>query len=154
MGVETCDRCGDIDADNYYDCDNCRRHLCEPCYGDITLILCKNCVKDPEEGKAIAEQRPKSSASFPIDIKHLQVISFAKAMDGILIKNDHKGGWGEDKCSKKYLQARLVEEVGEYFKLIAQANDMFPKAIYGEQLQKELVDISNFCMMLWDRELK
>ena len=32
------------------------------------------------------------TASFPIDIKHHQVIAFAKAMDEVLRKNDHKGG--------------------------------------------------------------
>lgn len=59
MGVESCDRCGNTDADNFYDCDNCQRHLCENCYGDTTLTACKSCIKDPD-GKTIAEQsRPK-----------------------------------------------------------------------------------------------
>lgn len=91
------------------------------------------------------------SISFPLDIKHPQVIALAKAMDDVLTKNDYKGGWGEDACTIKYLQCRLVEEMGEYFKLIAKANANFPKAIYADQTKKELLDIANFCMMLWDR---
>ncbi len=87
-------------------------------------------------------------ASFPIDIKHPEVIAFAKAMDEVLTKNDHKGGW--QTCTKRYLHYRLVEETGEYFKLLA--NDVESRHIKPvEAERKELVDIANFCMMLWDR---
>ncbi len=89
--------------------------------------------------------------SFPIDIKHPQVIAFAKAMDEVLCKNDHKGGWQE--CSLEYLEARLVEEMGEYFALIAQ-NQSYQVTDMNEYLRKkrkELVDIANFAMMLHNR---
>ena len=149
MSIESCDSCHDTDADNYYDCDNCYRHLCARCYGDITLNACKACVKDPEEGKALAQQKgfePKGTpiVSFPIDIRHYQVIPFAKAMDEVLTKNDHKGGWQD--CGIQYLRHRLVEEINEYFAL-ASKPDSTP-----QRQQKELLDIANFCMMLWDRE--
>jgi hypothetical protein len=78
------------------------------------------------------------------------VIAFAKAMDGILVKNDHKGGWQD--CDIQYLQARLVEELGEYFRSIA-INLDYQKQ-YGKHkpiTSKELIDIANFAMMLWDR---
>jgi len=45
MSVESCDNCGDVEADWYYDCDDCRRHLCEACYGDIALTVCKDCIR-------------------------------------------------------------------------------------------------------------
>lgn len=97
----------------------------------------------------------KESVSFPIDIKHHQVIAFAKAMDEVLCKNDHKGGWGDDKCSRQYLRARLVGELGEYFDRLATFIDDIPSGhsdIHDIELtQKELVDIANFAMMLWDR---
>lgn len=86
------------------------------------------------------------TASFPIDIKHPQVIAFAKAMDEVLCRNDYKGGWQD--CDKNYLRFRLVEEMGEYFALVSNYGDniwKYPK------LLKELVDIANFAMMLWDR---
>lgn len=78
------------------------------------------------------------------------MIAFAKAMDGILVKNDHKGGWQD--CDIQYLQARLVEELGEYFRSIA-INLDYQKQ-YGKHkpiTSKELIDIANFAMMLWDR---
>lgn len=83
--------------------------------------------------------------SFPIDIKHPQVIAFAKAMDEVLSRNDHKGGWQD--CDIEYLRHRLVEEMGEYFALLSCSKEAWTK----ERDKKELVDISNFCMMLWDR---
>jgi hypothetical protein len=86
------------------------------------------------------------TASFPIDIKHLQVIAFAKAMDEVLVRNDSKGGWWD--CDIKYLQARLVEELGEYFAMVAKGS---PSCYQTYQFRKELIDIANFAMMLWDR---
>lgn len=67
---------------------------------------------------------------------------FANAMERVLLVNDYKGGWSEDNCSIEYLEARLIEEVGEYFG--DKANDAFEF--------DELVDIANFAMMIWDRK--
>ena len=86
----------------------------------------------------------ESGVSFPIDIKHPQVIAFAKAMDEVLCKNDYKGGWQD--CDIEYLRHRLVEEMGEYFSLANCCDNVTPM-----QQQKELVDIANFAMMLWGR---
>lgn len=108
-------------------------------------------------GKLIAEQKQNlnNDISFPVDIAHHQVIAFAKAMDEVLCDNDHKGGWGEDMCSKQYLRSRLVEELGEYFGRLATFIDDIPSGhsdIHDVELaKKELVDIANFAMMLWDR---
>lgn len=81
-------------------------------------------------------------------MKHEAVTRFAQAMDEVLTKNDHKSGWGAGDCSIQYLRARLVEEMGEYFALVA----------VGETgtvaVRKELLDIANFAMMLWDRSSK
>jgi NTP pyrophosphatase (non-canonical NTP hydrolase) len=69
-------------------------------------------------------------------------------MDEVLCKNDHKGGWQD--CDINYLRFRLVEELGEYF---AWHNNYSPEWIeaHKDKIQKELIDIANFCMMLWDR---
>ena len=90
----------------------------------------------------------ESGVSFPIDIKHPQVIAFAKAMDEVLCKNDHKGGWQD--CDINYLRFRLVEEMGEYF---AWNVNYSPEWCEKNKttIKKELVDIANFAMMLWDR---
>jgi hypothetical protein len=87
--------------------------------------------------------------SFPIDIKHPQVIAFAKAMDEVLCKNDHKGGWQD--CDINYLRARLVEEMGEYFAWCSRGSPSALSESEHKQSRKELVDIANFAMMLWDR---
>lgn len=67
-------------------------------------------------------------------------------MDDVLTKNDYKGGWGG--CDEAHLRARLVEEVGEYFALVAVEDGR------GAHAKKELVDVANFCLMLWDRAYK
>lgn len=96
-----------------------------------------------------------NSTSFPIDIKHIQIIPFAEAMDEILVKNDYKGGWSENECKVAYLRARLVEELGEYFARVAiniEYEVTKPLDVRDKELEKkELVDIANFAMMLWDR---
>ena len=89
------------------------------------------------------------TASFPIDIKHHQVIAFAKAMDEVLCKNDHKGGWQD--CDINYLRTRLVEEMGEYFAWCSRGSPSALNLSEHKQMKKELIDIANFAMMLWDR---
>jgi len=71
------------------------------------------------------------------------VLQFASEMERVLKLNDHKGGWQE--CDVEYLRHRLVEEMGEYFRSI----EAFTTS--SKIQQKELVDIANFAMMLWDR---
>lgn len=81
----------------------------------------------------------------------MEVLRFASFMEDILQKNDYKGGW-ED-CDMGYLEARLVEEMGEYFALTAK-NKSYQITDMNEYLvkkRKELIDIANFCMMLWAR---
>jgi len=97
------------------------------------------------EDKELEGFQPKGEpiVSFPIQIKHSAIIPFAKDMDKILCENDHKGGWRD--CPITYLRSRLVEEVGEYFALVAN------NEARGKEAQRELIDIANFCMMLWDR---
>lgn len=87
----------------------------------------------------------KESVSFPIDIKHPQVIAFAKAMDEVLCENDHKGGWRD--CDIEYLRHRLIEEVGEYFALLSCSKEAWSR----EKDKKELLDVANFVLMLWGR---
>jgi hypothetical protein len=45
-----------------------------------------------------------------------------------------------------------MEELGEYFARLAVCDTEDQLDIHDKELaQKELVDIANFCMMLWDR---
>jgi hypothetical protein len=76
------------------------------------------------------------------------VEEFAEAMESRLKANDHKGGWGEDKCELEYLEYRLLEETGEYFAQRAKGG----MAQYFN-IEPELVDIANFAMMLYHRHL-
>lgn len=68
-------------------------------------------------------------------------------MEVILRNNDFKGGW--TRSSKEWIRARLLGEVGEYFDEVAQGleNPNIPI----ERQNNELIDIANYCMMLWDR---
>ena len=69
------------------------------------------------------------------------VKQFADTMERVLKENDYKGGWSKDNCSVEYLERRLIEEIGEYFRYI----------VNNEFESDELVDIANFAMMIWDR---
>jgi len=81
-------------------------------------------------------------------------------MDEVLCKNDYKGGWQD--CDINYLRFRLIEEIGEYFAWQASDADAYGDKITAEEwreknkdrVKRELVDIANFCLMLWDRELR
>lgn len=61
------------------------------------------------------------------------VRDFAEEMEIVLKENDYKGGWQD--CTIEYLEKRLKEEITEYF-------------MSKDNKKKELIDISNFCMML------
>ena len=66
------------------------------------------------------------------------VRTFAKAMEAKLKLNDHKKiGW--DTCDLEYLDQRLIQEFQEY-----------TQSVQAE----ELVDIANFCMMLYSRKME
>lgn len=69
------------------------------------------------------------------------LFDFATAMELKLRKNDYKKGWRD--LPIEALQRMLLLELEEY----KVARDFFgPQAA-----RKELVDVANFCMMLWDR---
>ncbi|MFA5036979.1 MAG: hypothetical protein WC479_07370 [Candidatus Izemoplasmatales bacterium] len=108
---------------------------------------CPDCGGFIEKGHPHECKKP--SVSFPIDIKHIQIVPFAKAMDEVLTKNDHKGGWHN--CDIQYLRYRLVEELGEYFAWASRGSPSSISEAEYRQMRKELVDIANFAMMLWDR---
>ena len=82
-----------------------------------------------------------------------EVLRFTDEMERVLQKNDYKGGWQD--CKIEYLRARLIEELGEYFARVAINIDYEstkPLDARDKELErKELVDIANFAMMLWDR---
>jgi hypothetical protein len=134
-------------------CENCRwrAKFNDRCLHDDTF----NRETDKEYYPAIPDWCPlqDKGVSFPIDIKHTQVIAFANAMDEVLCKNDYKGGWRESGI--QYLRARLVEEMGEYFARIAiniEYEATKPLDARDKELErKELIDVSNLSMMLWDK---
>ncbi len=71
------------------------------------------------------------------------VAKFAEHMEIVLKENDYKGGWEGNDCTIEYLNWRLTQEFGEYF-----ANY---EHLSKTQKRDELVDIANFCMMLWEK---
>lgn len=70
---------------------------------------------------------------------------FAEAMEVRLRENDHKGGWGEEQCSVGSLERNIIGEYIEY--LGAKSGET------GNCPERELVDMSNFCMMVYHRLL-
>ena len=77
-----------------------------------------------------------------------EVLWFAEQMEITLRKNDHKGGWSEDKCSMNYLHERLHEELGE----LTYATGLSGQGT-KEKIIEECTDVANFAMMIADRIL-
>jgi NTP pyrophosphatase (non-canonical NTP hydrolase) len=73
-----------------------------------------------------------------------EVMMFAKEMERVLKKNDHKGGWEE--MSLGSIFDRLQEEMDE----AEHAWDTVKKREHYEKVSDELIDVANFCMMFWD----
>ena len=44
MTEEICQECRE-ETDCIYQCEKCNRRLCERCYGDITITICRECEK-------------------------------------------------------------------------------------------------------------
>ena len=93
----------------------------------------------------------------------IEVADFAQAMETILLKNDHKGGWDDMDLSELFL--RLREETFELKRAISEFEKeynaccskgpvwyreyerrVFP---YVERIRTEAVDVANFAMMIW-----
>jgi NTP pyrophosphatase (non-canonical NTP hydrolase) len=71
---------------------------------------------------------------------------FARAMEKVLRQNDWKRGWKGD--SPRVLMDRIWDEIRE---LEPAADRWARNEATIEEVQKELLDIANFCMMAWDR---
>ncbi len=54
-----CENCGE-EADWTYECERCGDSLCERCYGDITITLCRDC-----EHKTIVHVKPLGTVFIP-----------------------------------------------------------------------------------------
>jgi len=64
----------------------------------------------------------------------------------ILRQNDWKHGWKED------LPSALVDRIWDEIREMEVAFSNYQKCrALPEDVQKEFVDIANFCMMAWDR---
>lgn len=78
-----------------------------------------------------------------------EVRVFARRMERVLKENDHKGGWQD--CGLNFLIKKLKEEMSEVLYEIDD-NDAF--MLYPDDTLKELADLGNICMMLYDNILK
>lgn len=70
-----------------------------------------------------------------------ELVDFANQMESILKENDFKGGW--DNMTVHELLERLHEEVLE-FEVELDANRPYNAA-------QEIIDVANFCMMIYDK---
>jgi NTP pyrophosphatase (non-canonical NTP hydrolase) len=76
--------------------------------------------------------------------KELRV--FVKAMEKVLRENDYKPGWHRDPPRE------LIDRIWDEIRELEPAVDRWERSEAPlEEVQKELVDIANFCMMAWDR---
>lgn len=84
------------------------------------------------------------------------VRQFSRAMENILQQNDHKDGW--EHMTYPELYDRLTEELQEVKGVL----DAVEKDVYAdkpipqdvidgyEEVQREVVDVANFCMFVYD----
>lgn len=99
------------------------------------------------EGCDVFENLIEDVQSFHDELVHLQPIrddvkDFAVSMEIVLQQNDHKGGWHN--CTLESLMIRIDEELQEVKDELAKT----PRDWLA--IQKELVDVANFCMMVHD----
>ena len=80
-----------------------------------------------------------------------EVIEFAEAMESVLRDNDHKRRWQKEPLD--YLYNRHVEEFEEVRVEAEALGRLEVNPITGDSaaLRKELIDVANFCMMLYCR---
>ena len=71
---------------------------------------------------------------------------FAQAMENTMKKYDKKKGDSWKTCDIRFLKNKLLEEVVEFL-------DTYHKECPESYDKKELVDIANICMMLYNRKL-
>jgi len=84
----------------------------------------------------------KESDNKQLNALDRDVEKFAEAMTLVLSEHADEKGDSWKRCDIAFLQAKLQEEVKEY----QDASGSFRKA-------QELVDIANFCMMLYHRHV-
>lgn len=75
-----------------------------------------------------------------------EVMVFARAMEVVLRQNDWKPGWKGDLPTN--LMDRIWDEMRE---LEVKWANRINNTSSVEDVQKELVDVANFCMMTWER---
>ena len=82
---------------------------------------------------------------------------FMSAMERVLKENDFKGDWKDE--TFEYLYEKFKEEVAEVNHVAGlTAFDMCKKGFsettsleIKQQLEKELIDVANICMMIWTK---
>lgn len=74
-----------------------------------------------------------------------EIREFAEKMEEVMSMNDPKKGESWKTCSIEFLEQKLDEEYSEYRKEGDFISD------FCLDPEKELVDIANVCMMLWNR---
>lgn len=125
-------------------CDRCARKNNWRITGVKSFGPCEICNTKVECSDVQSRDLPKPSEKKIAPRK--EVLAFAIAMEKVLRQNDWKHGWEAD--SPHALIDRIWDEIRElevakvlYGKNCGQASDV----------QKELLDTANFCMMAWDR---
>ena len=81
------------------------------------------------------------------------VQKFSEAMETVLKEHDWKGGWEQEDFS--YLWNRLLDEIEELKKQLERARLLQTKEVIlsipnKKLINKEAVDVANFCMMIVD----
>lgn len=97
---------------------------------------------------------PAPVAEVPDDGSYLRpaVALFARRMEDVLRKNDHKGGWqGLDKV---WLHARLLEEARELETAIRYGGNRNTKHGHAILVANEAADVANFAMMIADNAMR
>jgi len=99
----------------------------------IKKLKAEDRVKDLEARKITEFIRP-------------EILAFAEAMEKTMRKHDLKKGDSYKTCAFSFLGCKLQEEYDEtehemYNLMFSSSNNLKP----------ELVDLSNICMMLWNR---
>lgn len=101
---------------------------------------CPRCMRD-RKTYGVTVKLPEHNVKLPEGVVRSVLYYFMWDMERKLRKNDHKTGWRH--LPIEALFKMLMLEIEE-FKV---AHEFLNK----DEARKELVDVANFCMILWDR---
>ena len=80
-----------------------------------------------------------------------EILDFVEEMERVMRKHDPKKGDSWKNCPMSFLFDKLKEEYREIPKINSIDADFGLKIERQDEIIKEVIDVANICMMIWNR---